>query len=96
MGETKATSLGSCGLCGRQIDQMTPIGHVLLGVPKTPYLAHKGCADDSRAPTPAETLVVSTPAEISPESFPGDVEPVAPPPVREQRGRRKKTEDSED
>jgi hypothetical protein len=80
MGEMKATSLGPCGACGKQIYQMTPVAHVFRGIPRQAYLAHKTCADQENEPLPREAVVIAVPtAEAQPSM-----------PVREQSGVRKR------
>jgi hypothetical protein len=92
VGDFKATSLGPCGACGRLIYQMTPTAHVVRGVPPTPYLAHKECADKEASPAEPLPVVVSTVGDISPETV--DILPQPPMPsmpTKEQVGRRRKT-----
>jgi hypothetical protein len=37
------TGLGRCGLCHKQIQEMTPVNSVMLGRPPRAYLVHAGC-----------------------------------------------------
>lgn len=38
-----STGLGKCGICHRQIPEMTPVNSVMLGRPSRAYLCHKDC-----------------------------------------------------
>ena len=92
-----SNNLGTCPLCSRKIFQTTdPVSTVALGVPSTPHLTHKSCADkyDDQLMEDWKNgdLIVSTPEDIAPYALPNldFLDKLPSMPVKEQvAGRRR-------